>query len=57
MGQNSVDQSNQIAGFFKMQHRKKEVNDEVYFWHVEKKVFCKLILSCWMCVVRHAQST
>ena len=31
MGQNSVDQSNQIAGFFKMQHGKKEVNDEVYF--------------------------
>ena len=27
---------NQIAGFFKMQYLKKEVDDEVYFWHVDK---------------------
>ena len=28
--------ANQIAGFFKMQYRKKEVNDEVYFLHADK---------------------
>ena len=28
--------SNQIAGFFKMLYLKKEVNDEVYFWHADK---------------------
>ena len=28
--------ANQIAGFFKMQYLKKEVNNEVYFWHVDK---------------------
>ena len=27
---------NQIAGFFKMRYLKKEVNDEVYFWHADK---------------------
>ena len=29
--------ANQIAGFFKMQYLKKEVNDEVYFWHAGKR--------------------
>ena len=28
--------ANQIAGFFKMLYLKKEVNDEVYFWHADK---------------------
>ena len=28
--------ANQIAGFFKMSYHKKEVNDEVYFWHADK---------------------
>ena len=27
--------ANQIAGFFKMEFLKKEVNDEVYFWHTD----------------------
>ena len=27
--------ANQIAGFFKMEFLKKEVNDEVYFWHAD----------------------
>ena len=29
--------ANQIAGFFKMQYLKKEVNHEVYFWHVDSR--------------------
>ena len=28
--------ANQIAGFFKMQYLKKEVNDEIYFWDADK---------------------
>ena len=28
--------ANQIAGFFKIYYFKKEVNDEVYFWHADK---------------------
>ena len=28
--------ANQIVGFFKMLYLKKEVNDEVYFWHADK---------------------
>ena len=98
---------NQIAGFFKMQYLKKEVDDEVYFWHVDKHqslpqvgtiilglcnqacskypkwevcislqylqesmgvklifylqinttIFYKLIVSFWVCIARHAQST
>ena len=28
--------ANQIAGFFRMQYLKKEVNDEVYFLHANK---------------------
>ena len=28
--------ANQIAGFFKMEYLKKEVNDEAYFWHADK---------------------
>ena len=28
--------ANQIGGFYKMQYLKKEVNDEVYFWHADK---------------------
>ena len=27
--------ANEIVGFFKMSHLKKEVNDEVYFWHTD----------------------
>ena len=34
MGRNAVGQS--ISEFFKMQYFKKEVNDEVYFWLVDK---------------------
>ena len=34
MSQSAVSQSN--AGFFKMWYLKKEVNDEVYFWHADK---------------------
>ena len=32
-------------------------NDEVYFWHINIKVFYKLILSFWVCVSRHTQNT
>ena len=28
--------ANQIGAFFKMQYRKKEVNDEVHFLHADK---------------------
>ena len=51
--------SNRIAGFFKMQYLKEEVNDEVYCWHDAEKQqnFYKLILSIWVCATRHAQST
>ena len=28
--------ASQIAGFFKMQYLKKEVNDEIYFWDADK---------------------
>ena len=28
--------TNQIVGFFKVQYLKKEINDEMYFWHVDK---------------------
>ena len=28
--------ANQTAEFFKIQYLKKEVNDEVYFWHPDK---------------------
>ena len=28
--------ANQITGFLEMQYLKKEVNDEVYFWHTDK---------------------
>ena len=31
-----VQKANQIAGFFKMQYLKKEINDEVYFWNAHK---------------------
>ena len=49
--------ASQIAGFFKMQYLKKEVNGEVYFWPaVFYKVFYKLIPSCWVCATSHAQS-
>ena len=27
---------NQIAGFFKMEYLKRETNNEVYFWYVDK---------------------
>ena len=34
-----------------MKYRKKEVNDEVYFWHADKlELFYKLILSFWVCI-------
>ena len=51
--------ANQIAGFFKMQYLKKEVNDEVYFWHVDKHQNLLQVdkLSFWVCTTRHAQST
>ena len=29
--------TNQIAGFFKIYYVKKEVSEEVYFWHADKK--------------------
>ena len=35
--------TNQIAGFFKIYYIKKEVNEEVYFWHADKNsslIFC-----------------
>ena len=48
----------QIAGFFKRSYLKKEVNYEVYFWHTDKvKVYNKLILTCWVCVIKYAKST
>ena len=41
--------ANQIAGFFEMQYLKKEVNDEVYFWHADKyQSLYKYILSFWV---------
>ena len=46
MGQNAV---SQIAGFLKIKYLKREVNDEIYFWHADKpSVFCKLVLSFWV---------
>ena len=34
------------------------VNVEVYFWHADNiELFYKLILSFWVCLTRHAQST
>ena len=46
IGQNAV---SQIAGFFKIKYLKREVNDEVYFWHADKpSVFCKSVLSFWV---------
>ena len=48
----------QIAGFFKMLYLKKEVNDEVYFWHADKHRSLLLVdTSNWGFVTRHAQST
>ena len=35
--------ANQIAGFFKLQYLKNEVNDEVYFWHVDKHLSLLLV--------------
>ena len=29
--------ANQILGFFKIKYLKKEVNDEVYIWHADKR--------------------
>ena len=46
MGQNAV---SQIAGFLKIKYLKREVNNEVCFWHADKpSVFCKLVLSFWV---------
>ena len=28
--------ANEIAGFFKLQYLKKELNDEIHFWHADK---------------------
>ena len=28
--------ANEIAGFFKLQYLKKELNDEFQFWHADK---------------------
>ena len=98
--------ANKMTGFFKMSYLKEEVNDELYFLHVDKhwsvlqvdtiilvvynqacpkypkqvcislqylqksmgweidflpadknKIFCKLIISLWVSIARHAQST
>ena len=38
---------NQIAGFFKMQCLKKEVNDEVYFWQADKQKFLQVDSIIW----------
>ena len=49
-------QNNKFA--ISLQYLKKEVNDEVYFWHADKhQVFYKLILSFLVSVTRHAQNT
>ena len=50
--------ANEIAGFFKIKCLKKEVNCEMNFgMQINIKVFCKLILSFWVCVARLAQSS
>ena len=49
---------NQIAGFFKIWYRKKEVNDEVYFLHTDKhQSLLPGDISFWVSVTRHAQRT
>ena len=41
-----------------MQYLKEEVNDEVYFCHIEEhRNLLQVILPSWVCVPRHAQST
>ena len=39
--------ANQIAGLCKMEYLKKEVNNEVYFWHVDKdRSFLGIVFCC-----------
>ena len=50
--------ANQISKIFKKWYLKKEVNNEIYFGiHINIDVFYKFILSFWMYIVSHAQST
>ena len=49
--------ANQIAVFFKMLYLKKEANNEVFGMQINTEDFCKLKLSFWVCIARHAQST
>ena len=50
--------ASQIIRFFKMYYLKKEVIDEIYFCiQINIEVLYKLILSFWVCVIRHVQST
>ena len=50
--------ANEIARFFRMQCLTKEVNDEVFFgMQINIEVFYKFILSFWVSIAGHAQST
>ena len=50
--------ASQIIRFLKMYYLKKEVIDEIYFCiQINIEVLYKLILSFWVCVIRHVQST
>ena len=50
--------ANQIAGFFKCNiSRKKWMVKCIFGLQISMEVFYKLILSFWLCVTRHAQST
>ena len=48
-----IQSANQIAGFFKMQYLKKEMNYEAVFGMQANK----LKISIWSCVTRHTRST
>ena len=59
-----ITQNNKLAIF--LQYLKKEVIDEVDFLHADKyqsflqlsiKVFYKVLLSLWMVMIKHSQST
>ena len=48
--------ANQIAGFLKILYLKKEVNDEVYFWHADKHQSFLQVDTKIFILRRHVQS-
>ena len=50
--------ANEIAGFFKMYISRKKLMLKFFFgMQINIEVFCKLIISFWVCATRHDQST